>query len=192
MFLEKILVLFITEHYNLLVTMKKITLIILGIIVCIIILIYIIGLFLPKQRVYTKESVFNTSTQKLFDIVCNNQQWQWRSDLMNLNIISTDNKGLQVWDEIDKQSNIIHFKAIEKIPYSYYHFTMENSIMIGYWIGEFIELEGSKTKFIATEYIEMKNPITKVLSYLFFDIAKYMDTYQKDLGKRVESIEQSD
>lgn len=157
-----------------------------GIIICISTIIWIIGLLLPKQRIKTNKSIYNGSPKEVFDIVTDNHNWQYRSDLKELKITEKiyDNES---WFEISKDNNIIHFKTREKIPYSYYSFEMESKIMTGYWEANFQETDDNKTLFIATEYIEMKNPFLKVLSYLFFDIDKYMKRYQDDLRTEIES-----
>ena len=154
-------------------------------IVFIVIIIFVIGLLLPKQRIETRETVYEVSPKEVFDIVTNNNDWKYRSDLKNLKIVEINNN-VEEWEEISKDDNIIRFKTREKRPYSYYSFDMESKVMKGFWTAEFKELENNNTLFIATEYIEMKNPFLRVLSYLFFDIGKYMETYQEDLGKRIK------
>ncbi len=49
-----------------------------------------------------------------------------------------------------------------------------------------LQVKYGKTPFTATEYIKMKNPILRTLSYIFFDIGKFMEVYQKDLAKKIK------
>lgn len=58
--------------------------------------------------------------------------------------------------------------------------------MSGYWTAEFKEVKDGKTLFTATEYIKMKNPILRTLSYIFFDIGRFMEVYQSDLDKKIK------
>lgn len=156
-----------------------------AIVICIGLIIWIIALILPKQRIKVCKSVYNTSSEKVFNIITNNNDWQYRSDLKELKILEK-NDDFETWDEIAKNGNIIHFKTRKKIPFSYYAFDMESKIMKGFWEAEIKELDNGKTLFIATEYIKMKNLFLNVFSYLFFNIGRYMEKYQKDLGKKIE------
>lgn len=160
-------------------------------IISIIFIIWIVGLLLPKHRTERRESVFNTSPKNLFEVVIDNQNWQHRSDLKELNILKSEN-GFEVWEEMSKDGNIIRFKTKEKIPHTYYSFEMESSVITGHWIGEFKELENGNTLFTTTEHIEMKNPFFKVLSYLFFDIGKYMEVYQNDLHTKIATMKKDE
>lgn len=152
--------------------------------------VWVVGMLLPKQRVATRQSIFNVSAKQLFDIVVDNENWQYRSDLKELNIIERKDS-VEIWEEVSLDGNVIRFKTKEKRPYSYYSFDMESSVMKGYWLGEFKEINKTQTLFTATEFIEMKNPFLKVLSYLFFDIGKFMETYQKDLQKKTMRVNEN-
>jgi hypothetical protein len=147
----------------------------------------IIGLLLPRERTETRQSVLNAPPQKVYEIVTNNNDWQYRSDLNDLKIIETSDRS-EVWEETDKKGNIIRFKTKEKVPYSFYSFEMENNLFSGYWTGTFEETKTGSTLFTATEHVSMKNPFMKTLSYLFFDIGKFMETYQLDLKNKIEAI----
>lgn len=158
---------------------------IIGCIVCLVLLIYLIGLLLPKERIVTRQSVFNAPPEVLYSIVINNEDWTYRSGLKDLTII--ERKGdMEVWEEISKDGAVIRFTTKEKKPVSFYSFEMDSKMLSGYWTADFKSVEGGKTLFTATEYISVKNPFVKTLSYLFFDIGKLMDNYQYDLKQKVE------
>lgn len=155
------------------------------IILSVIAIVFIIGLFLPKERVETRESIFDASPKTVYDLVTNNKDWSYRSDLKALKIISVDGD-IETWDEISQDGTIIRFKTRDKKPYSFYSFDMESKVMSGYWTAEFKEVKDGKTLFTATEYIKMKNPILRTLSYIFFDIGRFMEVYQSDLDKKIK------
>lgn len=165
---------------------KKIMIIlyILGVIAGTAILILLIGLLLPKERIVSRKGHFNASPEELYNMVTNNQDWQYRRSLKNLTILSEHN-GLETWDETSKNGTVIRFQTKEKRPYSFYSFEMRSNIFTGYWTGHFQPDEQGKTIFTATEYIRIRNPFIKTLSYLFFNIGKLMDEYQNDLRERV-------
>lgn len=154
-------------------------------IVVVIILIFIIGLLLPKERVINRKGYFNVSPEILYGIVTNNNDWKYRRSLKNL-VIHENKDGMEVWDEISHDGTVIRFQTKEKHPFSFYSFNMETKLFTGYWIGEFESDGNNGTIFTATEYICIKNPFIKTLSYLFFNIGKLMDEYQEDLQKKIK------
>jgi len=160
--------------------------IILGII-GIIVLIFVTGIFLPAERVVSRRGNFNVSPEVLYEVVTNNSDWQYRSSLKDL-VIVENKDGMEIWDEINMDGSLIRFKTIEKHPFSFYSFEMKSKLFTGFWTGEFEQDEKGRTIFIATEYIRVKNPFFKTLSYLFFNVGKLMDEYQHDLQKKVSSI----
>jgi len=169
--------------------MKKMIIILylLGGLICIVLLIYIIGLFLPTERIVSRKGHFNTSPEVLYNIVADNNNWQYRTGLKDLKIIKSTNE-LEVWDEISEDGSSIRFRTLEKRPYSFYSFHMEAKMFTGYWTGAFESDEKGGTIFTATEHIRVHNPFIKTLSYLFFDVGKFMDSYQYDLQKKIESL----
>lgn len=156
---------------------------IIGVIVSFIILIFIIGLFLPSERVINRKGYFEVSPEILYGIVTNNGDWQYRKSLKDL-IILENKDGMEIWDEISNDGVIIHFRTREKRPFSFYSFDMDSKLFSGYWTGEFEPDNKGGTIFTTTEYIRVKNPFVKILSYLFFDIGKLMDKYQEELHEK--------
>ncbi|MCD7898993.1 MAG: SRPBCC family protein [Bacteroides sp.] len=159
----------------------------LGGIIGIICLIFVIGLILPAERVVSRKGHLNVSPEILYGIVTNNNNWQYRTSLQDLIIIETA-EGMETWHEITKDGTVIRFQTTEKRPYSFYSFDMETNMFTGYWTGEFEPDGVGGTLFTATEYIRVKNPFVKTLSYLFFDVGKLMEEYQDDLRKKVSSM----
>lgn len=153
-------------------------------VITIVILIFIIGLLLPAERVVSKKGSFDVPPEVLYEIVTNNQDWQYRRNLRNLIILESKN-GMEVWEEITHDGTVIRFQTQKKLPFSFYSFNMETALFTGYWTGEFETNQQNGTLFTATEYIKIKNPFIKALSYLFFDIGKLMEEYQKDLQTKI-------
>lgn len=147
--------------------------------------IFITGLLLPRKRVVTRQSIFDTTPEKLYRIVTNNNDWKYRQDIKELHIIEQqDDK--EIWEEISKGGGIVRFKTREKIPYSFYSFDMQAKYFHGYWTARFDETEDGKTLFTATEIIRVKNPFMKTLAYVFFDIGKFMENYQQYLQRKID------
>ena len=154
------------------------------ILVGLIVVVYLIGLSLPKEITVVKETVFSASPKQVYEIITDNSNWTYRSSVTDLKVIS-ENKGFEEWIETSADGNVIHFKTKEKIPYSFYSFEMQGKLFDGNWTGEFIEAEEGKTLFIATENIIVRNPIFKVVSYFAMDIEKMMLDYQNDVSQEI-------
>ncbi len=92
---------------------------------------------------------------------------------------------MEIWDEISHDGTVIRFRTREKRSFVFYSFDMEAKLFTGYWTGEFASDGNGGTLFTATEYISIKNPFIKTLSYLFFDIGRLMDEYQEDLRNKI-------
>jgi len=158
-----------------------------GGIVITVILVFIIGLLLPKGRIETMQSVFPVTPDILYSVVTNNEDWKYRFGLKDLIIIEREGEH-EIWDEITRDGTIIRFIAKEKIPCSFYSFTMDSKIFSGYWTATFSPVSNGNTLFTATENISVKNPFLRTLSYLFFDIKKLMSDYQNDLMNKVRDL----
>lgn len=149
------------------------------------------GLILPKERVEAKKSEYNISQRRLFEVVTNNKDHHYRSDIKDLVILKTGEE-TQKWKEIKKNGQEIIFRTRKVIPHSYYEFEIvEANGFRGYWTGEFISKGENRSKFVATEHIVIPNPFIRLLSYIFVDIGKQMETFQKDLSEKVNSIKES-
>lgn len=146
----------------------------------------IIGLLLPKERSEQRKIKYKTSTETVYETVVNNSDFRYRSDLKDL-IIIDNNADFQTWKEFSRNGQSITFRTTKKEPYSRYEFEIiEGNGITGYWVGEFNKTEAGGTEFISTEHIVIENPIIRLLSYMFFDLGKFMDNYQKDLAKKLK------
>ncbi|MDH6533879.1 hypothetical protein D0T51_02600 [Parabacteroides sp. 52] len=144
----------------------------------------LIGLLLPRERVVTRQSRFSSCPEKVYKLVTNNEEYAYRSDVQEVRIL--ERKGdFEVWEEVALRGNVMLFRTKEKIPYTFYSLSMEGNLFTGYWTATFKETEEGGTLFTATEYIRIKNPYLKVLSYPFFDIGKFMESYQDDLRSQL-------
>lgn len=166
--------------------MNALTYIVVAVIILILI-VGIIGLLLPNERIYSRQSIYEAPAKLVFEIITDNEKWSYRSDLRDLKIIEKQN-GIEMWEETSKDGNTIRFKTREKKPYTYYSFDMESKIMKGHWEAKLDELDSGNTVFTATECIQMTNPFIKVISYLFFDLGKLMEIHQQDLKKEIDSM----
>ena len=163
--------------------MKSMVYILLGIMFLLLIIV-IIGLFLPKTRTLSKETIYNASIETVYNTVTNNQDWKYRKSLDDLRIIET-NGNMETWEEVSA-GNIIRFKTKEKKPFTFYSFDMDSKLFKGYWYAEFESVGNGETRFTATESIEYKNPFIRTIGYAFMNLDKYMETYQQELKEKIE------
>ena len=98
---------------------------------------------------------FTSDIQKVWNIVTNNEDYKWRSDLERIEI---SDKG-RTFIEYTKNGFQTKFIITKKI---------ENKRFTGYWTGLFYQTETGGTKIIFTEHIYISNPLIEVLSYLYF------------------------
>ena len=154
-------------------------------VIFLLLVVLIIGLFLPKTRVLKKETIYNAPIETVYNTVTNNQDWKYRKSLDNLKIIETNND-IETWEEVS-EGNVILFKTKEKRPFTFYSFEMNSKLFKGSWFAEFKFVENGKTRFTATESIEYKNLFIRVIGYAFMNLDKYMETYQNELRDKVEN-----
>jgi hypothetical protein len=163
--------------------MKVLIYILLGVILLLLIIL-IIGLFLPKIRILKKEMIYNAPIETVYKIATNNQDWKYRKSLDDLRIIAT-NDTIETWEEVSG-GNVIRFKTKEKRPFTFYSFEMDSKLFKGNWFAEFESVENGKTRFTATESIEYKNLFIRTIGYVFMNLDKYMETYQDELRDKIE------
>ena len=164
--------------------MKVMVYILLGV-VFFLLVVFVIGLFLPKTRILKKETVYNVPIEIVYNTVINNHDWVYRKSLDDLRIIET-NGDIEIWEETSGGA-VIQFKAKEKKPFTFYSFEMDSKLFKGNWHAELESTENGKTRFVANESIEYKNPFIRIIGYAFMNLDKYMEIYQEELKDKVEN-----
>ena len=82
---------------------------------------------------------FTNDIETIWNVVTNNNSFQWRSDLQEILIHDENN-----FSEITKEGYRTDFEITSKKPFSYYAFNMKNKNMSGTWHGKF-SIETGKT-----------------------------------------------
>lgn len=94
--------------------------------------IVIIGVLLPRIRKKTKQCFLNASIDKVYSVVTDNENWQYRKKTLdNLEIIEQKD-GYEIWKE--KSNNMtIFFKTFEKFqtPITLYRWIAKCSVENG-------------------------------------------------------------
>lgn len=124
-------------------------------------------------------ATFSRDVQTVWNIVTDNTNYSWRSDLSKIEVADDGNS----FTEYSKGGFNTTFTITMKKPYERYEFNMNNKNMNGHWIGIFSETTTGGTQIDLTEEIKIPNPIIRVASYLFMNLKKMQETYVDDLRK---------
>jgi hypothetical protein len=124
---------------------------------------------------------FQSNIRTVWNIITDNNNYAWRSDLEKIEIIGNGNEFV----EYTKGGFSTKFTITAKEELKRYEFNMENKNMTGHWIGCFEETNKGGTKIVFSEEININNPVMEFLSYLFMNIKKMQKTYVDDLRKEL-------
>lgn len=122
---------------------------------------------------------FDCDKNKLWDIITDNANFTWRSDLSKIVIVDEKH-----FIEYTKNNFPTYFTITSKIKLKEYKFDLENNNLKGKWIGIFKELPNGNIELDFTEEIEV-NLIMKLLAkpYLKSQQKRYMEDLEKELNK---------
>jgi len=123
---------------------------------------------------------FSCDKNKLWDIITDNSNYKWRTDLLKIEITDETH-----FIEYTTNNFPTYFTITAKEKLQEYKFDLENTNLKGKWIGIFKELPNGNIELDFTEEIEVKNFIMKLLAkpYLKSQQKKYMKDLEKELNK---------
>lgn len=124
---------------------------------------------------------FNCDIEKLWNIITDNTNYSWRTDLSKIEIV--DDKH---FIEYAKNNYLTYFTITSKITLKEYKFNIENKNIKGKWIGIFKKIDNGKVVLDFTEEIETNNFFMKLLSkpYLKSQQKRYMRDLEKEINKQ--------
>ena len=127
------------------------------------------------------KKVFNCDRERLWDIITNNSNYKWRTDLSKIEIVDDTH-----FIEYAKNDYPTYFTIINKEKLKLYEFDIENTNIKGKWLGKFKELEDGSIEIDFTEEIETNNVIMKLLAkfYLKSMQKRYIKDLERELNKR--------
>lgn len=126
------------------------------------------------------KETFSCSVQEIWDIVTSLENYQWRSDLSKIEVISE-----MKFVEYTKDGYATNFMVTAREPYKRWEFDMENSNMKGHWIGVFKETNG-QCEIDFTENVTAKKLILKPFVGMY--LKKQQEQYVADLRRAVEKL----
>ena len=102
---------------------------------------------------------FSCDKNKLWDIITDNSNYKWRTDLSKIEIIDENH-----FIEYTKNNFPTYFTITAKEKLKEYKFDLENANLKGRWIGTFKELPNGQIELDFTEEIEVNSLIMKLLA----------------------------
>ncbi|WP_375582802.1 hypothetical protein [Cyclobacterium xiamenense] len=162
--------------------MKKMMTYLLVSVFAIIAIVLIIGLFLPKERTFTKTAVLNSDVSKVFNLVTDfKNQTTWRNDVKEIIVIDEN-----TWTEVPKKGTAITFKVKQKVENEIFEIEIiEPNNFNGYWVGTFKQTKENQTAIEFKEVVIVSNPFFRTISYVFVDLDKTMDLYLQNLKQKL-------
>ena len=123
---------------------------------------------------------FNCDKNKLWNIITDNANFAWRSDLSKIEIIDNTH-----FVEYTKKNFPTYFTIISKEKLKVYKFELKNENLKGKWTGIFKELPNGNIELDFTEEIEVNSFIMKMLAkfYLKSQQKRYMRDLERELNK---------
>lgn len=137
---------------------------------------------MKRQSSYTREIPFGN--KKVWDVVVNSADTNWRSDLTKTEVLS-ENK----FKEYFKNGGETIFTITEKTPYTRYHFNMKNQFFDGSWCGTFEMISEQKTRIVFKEKLNIKNPVIWCASFFRMNLKTMQKQYVDDLEMYLKEIE---
>ena len=124
---------------------------------------------------------FSCDRNKLWNIITDNSNYVWRSDLSKIEIIDDTH-----FIEYTKNNFPTYFTIISKEKLKEYKFDLENTNLKGKWIGIFKELPNGNVELDFTEEIEVNSLIMKLLAkpYLKSQQKRYMRDLERALNEQ--------
>lgn len=119
---------------------------------------------------------FGSSVDKIWDIMTNNANYGWRSDISD--IVVQD--GGNTFTEYTKKGYSTVFTVTLKIPHERYEFDMKNDAMSGHFTAVFLKVNG-RTRLTLTEEVEAVGAVKKMFAGMY--LKKHQKTYVSDLRK---------
>jgi len=122
------------------------------------------------------KKVFNCEPEKLWNIVTDNTNYSWRSDVSKIEVVNDVE-----FIEYSSNGYPTYFTITSSHKLERYSFDLKNSNIRGRWTGLFEVLDDSTVKIDFTEEIEVSNFIMKLFAKSY--LKKQQQLYIKDLEK---------
>ena len=128
------------------------------------------------------KATFNYNIEKIWNIVTNNKEYSWRSDLSKIDIIDDNN-----FIEYTKDGFPTDFRIIKKEYLKTYEFNLVNKNLKGHWSGIFKKIDEEITQIYFIVEVDVNNFLIRLLAKPY--LIKQQSRYIKDLRKKLEKCD---
>ena len=159
------------------------------ILISIILVVFIVGLFLPKRKAVRRSIEMNALPEEIWGIATKPEhQPRWRGGLKKIELRDRT-PGREIWVEYPASGAAMTYKTVDSAPFRRYETEMAGSK--GMKTHRVLEIERQSvdmTQVHVTEYVDVKNPFTRVVAYLQFDPGTAIDLYLRELSAEAARI----
>lgn len=176
-------------------------------------ILYTVGVFVPKSHIVSRSIEYNTSAEILWAILTSVRDYPaWRSNIDRVTVRSDDFESdinkyedesritFVEYNKKDRRTVVMHIeqekerkllRVLEERPYispGEDVVPKKKSTFSGSWSFEIKPVEGQEKKVTLkiTEQGEIHKPMVRVSHMLFFGYHRRIDRFMKDLGKEIE------
>lgn len=162
--------------------MKRIVLVVAGIIVALVLIVLVIGLLTPQEHHATRAVNINQPPQMIWDTINDHANEQkWRDDISNVTAAGERN-GKPIWQENYKDGNTVQLLTTESTPPTrIVREIAEEGPFSGRWEID-IKPSGNGSTVRVTEIGKVPNPFFRFVSKYIIGHTTFMERYLKNLA----------
>jgi uncharacterized protein YndB with AHSA1/START domain len=163
----------------------KIALILLGAVVLLIVVLVVVGLFLPRSHVASRSAVFDAPPERIWAALVDTAKApEWRTGLKSVEALPPLD-GKRRYREVTGFGPITYVVEEETPPERLVGRIADEGLGYGgSWTWE-LSREGARTRVTITERGFVTNPVFRVLARFVFGYEKTMAVYLEDLRRRM-------
>jgi uncharacterized protein YndB with AHSA1/START domain len=163
----------------------KIALIVFAALVVLVLLLVVVGLFLPRNHVASRSAVFDAPPERIWAVLTDVSKGpEWRTGLKSVEALPPLD-GRRRYRETSGFGTVTYVVEEERAPERLVGRIADEGLGYGgSWTWE-IAREGPRTRVTITERGFVTNPVFRVLARFAFGYEKTMEIYLRDLGRRL-------
>jgi len=163
----------------------KIALIVLGVVAVLVLVVVIVGLMIPRDHVASRSATYAAPPERIWAVLVDTAAApEWRTGLKSVETLPPLD-GRRRYREVSGFGPVTYVVEEERAPERLVGRIADEGLGYGgSWTWELAQ-EGDGTRVTITERGFVTNPVFRVLARFVFGYEKTMETYLKDLGRRV-------
>jgi uncharacterized protein YndB with AHSA1/START domain len=165
----------------------RLALVVVGVLAGLVVLVVVIGAWLPVKHYVTREATYKGSPDKLFALISTPMDFpQWRSGVKRVDLLPSGG-GLPKWTEVGSNGTIT-FAVTQSVPgVELVTVIADKSLPFGgSWTYVLVPAGPDSTTLRITENGEVYNVIFRFMSRFVFGHANTIEQYLQDVRKHVD------